>query len=81
MPDARMMVVGDGPLRQVFQQMVARLNLGSWIRFVGAQPSQQFYREAKIYVQSSFSENGSLTALEALSAGLPCVEGRVFGRS
>jgi len=78
-PDARMMVVGDGPLRQVFQQMVARLNLNSWIRFVGAQPSQQFYSQAKLYVQSSFSENGSLTVLEALSAGLPCVLSDIGG--
>lgn len=83
-PSARLALVGSGPLLQQYRQMLqgmAAMGIGGLdgIQLVGSRSSFPFYKTGKVYVQASFSENGSLTMLEALTSGLPCVVSNVGG--
>jgi len=78
-PDARLGIVGSGPLYNVYRSMVRNIGLQSRVSFMGFRSALPYYRRAKIFVQSSFSENGSLTVLEALASGLPCVLSDIGG--
>ena len=68
--DARMVVVGDGPLR-------ARLQLEHpAVRFVGVQRGEalaEHYASADLFVFPSLSETFGNVTLEALASGLPVV--------
>jgi glycosyltransferase involved in cell wall biosynthesis len=79
-PEARLVIVGDGPKRVEWQARVAELGLADSVRFVGAQADpREFYWAADIFVLPSRSEGLPNVILEALSAGLPCVASRVGG--
>jgi len=78
-PDARMIVIGDGPHRRIYQNLIEKLGLQQWVELRGMQPAHPYYEFAKVFIQSSFSENGSLTVLEALASGVPCVLSDVGG--
>ena len=69
-PDARMVVVGDGPLRK---RLTA---LHPAVRFVGVrsgEPLAACYASADLFVFPSLSETFGNVTLEALASGLPVV--------
>lgn len=66
----RLIIVGDGPLREKLERTAAKSCIASRIEFVGAVPYEvlnEFYRRADIYVGMG------TTLLEAASAGIPAV--------
>lgn len=79
-PTARLLLVGDGPMRDELERRVAELDLGASIRFLG-------YREdvravlwaADVAVVPSRDEGLGLAAIEAMACGLPVVATRVGG--
>jgi glycosyltransferase involved in cell wall biosynthesis len=79
-PDARFLVVGDGPLRTAVEQWVHALGLDHATVLTGARPdARELIASSDLLVFSSDWEGLSLAALEALAAGTPVVATDVAG--
>jgi len=79
-PDATLVIVGDGPLRQECEAAVASLGLAESVRFLGTRRDvPEILRRSDVYVSSSRTEGMSNALLEALASGLPLVATRVGG--
>lgn len=73
-PDAHLVVAGDGPLRQTIEAEAARLLPGRFTR-LSVSPSRmpELYRSADVFLHLSMNESSSLAFLEAMACGLPVV--------
>jgi glycosyltransferase involved in cell wall biosynthesis len=73
-PDAHLVVAGDGPLRQTIEADAARLLPGRFTR-VSVSPSSMpaLYRSADVFLHLSMNESSSLAFVEAMACGLPVV--------
>jgi len=81
-PDARLAVVGDGPLRDELHAQAAALGLDRDERFAFlpfTAPSARHLRATDVYVLSSAWEAFSIGVLEALACGVPQVATDVGG--
>jgi glycosyltransferase involved in cell wall biosynthesis len=79
-PNAVLLVVGDGPERDRLRALGDRLSPDGKIRFLGSRSDvPDMIRAADIFALPSFSEGMSVTLLEAMAAGLPVVATRVGG--
>ncbi|OVE79800.1 hypothetical protein BVY01_01490 [bacterium I07] len=73
-PEARLMFVGDGPLRSSLEKQTAELNLSQQVRFLGMKRQIQDYLAiSDLFVLSSLWEGLPLSLLEAMSVGKPAV--------
>ena len=72
LPQARLLVVGDGPERAALQALAASLGLAGRVAFTGhlADPAEA-YRHMDVFALSSDTEQMPLSVLEAMAAGLP----------
>jgi glycosyltransferase involved in cell wall biosynthesis len=79
-PEARLIIVGNGPLQNQLEQMNQALGLTGCVEFVGLQKDVplQLHR-AGLAVLSSYWEGMPNAILEAMASGLPCVATRVSG--
>ena len=75
-PEARLVVVGDGPHRARLEAMAARLGVGAAVEFLGFVPQAEKVRrmqEAWVVVQPSPKEGWGLTVVEAGACGTAVV--------
>ncbi len=78
--DAKLLIVGDGEMRQTIEKLVAELKLDERVVMTGYQAKPQHHLALMdIYLLSSFSEGTSMTLLEAMSIGKACVVTDVGG--
>ena len=71
---AKLVIVGDGEERQNIETLVQQLNLSSQVILTGYEAKPQaLLAMMDIYLLSSLSEGTSMTLLEAMSLGKPCV--------
>ncbi len=71
---AKLVIVGDGDERERLLKVTRELGLESDVIFTGYDPKPQRYLALMdIYLLSSLSEGTSMTLLEAMSLGKPCV--------
>ena len=80
--DTRLLVVGDGELRQAMEQQASELRLADTVRFLGLQPQTalaSIYDEIDILLVPSRSEGFGLTALEGMARGCVVVAADVGG--
>lgn len=71
-PEARLVLVGDGPLRPELEQIVVRLGLDSSVIFAGNRSDVAAYMQASdLFVLPSEAEGMSNAVLEAMACGLP----------
>jgi L-malate glycosyltransferase len=74
-PDAKLDLVGDGPLEDDIRKLVADLNQRG-VNFTGVASRQEiakYYDEADIFINASWLDNMPLSIIEAFAAGLPVV--------
>ncbi|MCS7014885.1 MAG: glycosyltransferase [Gemmatales bacterium] len=73
-PQARLIVVGDGPLRKQLTQYVESRKLDKSVSFWGEQKKVlPFYQCADCFLLTSISEGTPISVLEAMACGLPIV--------
>ena len=87
-PDARLVVVGDGPCREQLEALSSQLRLGDRVRFAGAQPPAalpRLYRASRVFVlpsvvaMSGDTDGLPVVLLEAMAAGCSLVGSAVGG--
>jgi glycosyltransferase involved in cell wall biosynthesis len=81
-PDAQMLVIGDGAYRNGLLRLVGRLKLENHVRFLGFVPRMkllELYAKASLFVMPSRYEAFSISLVEAMASGLPVIATRVGG--
>jgi sugar transferase (PEP-CTERM/EpsH1 system associated) len=80
LPEARLLLVGDGPMRGPLEQLASELRLRDSVHFAGFQEEPAAYLQAMdVFALSSRSEGLPVSILEAWAAGLPVVSSAVGG--
>jgi len=77
-PDARLLIAGDGDDRSRLEAKAAGLGLTDAVRFVGRVSDEQLaalYRDCAFFVMPSRDEGFGLVFLEAMRAGKACIGG------
>jgi len=80
-PEARLIVIGDGPERTRVHETAHALRLRN-VEFVGAVPPTEmgrWYDEADVYLNASDIDNMPNSIIEAFACGLPVVTSRAGG--
>jgi glycosyltransferase involved in cell wall biosynthesis len=75
-PDATLVLVGDGPLRSELETLAAGLALNGAVRFTGRQTAaevREWLQASDVFALVSSNEGLPCSLLEAMSAGLPSV--------
>ena len=79
-PDAHLMLVGDGPLGRELRALRDRLGLAAFVHFAGYQELTAPYLQAmNCFALPSRSEGMPQSLLEACAAGVPVIAARVGG--
>ena len=75
-PEARFVVVGDGPERSALERRAAEVGLGGRVVFAGAIPNARLpevYAAADVFAFHTLHEGLGIVLLEALASGCPVV--------
>jgi len=81
-PDARLIIVGDGKEREMLESLSIQLGIQEYVQFIGKVPHekvQTFMQQADVFVLPSLSEGLPNVIIEAMACGLPIVVSRVGG--
>lgn len=79
-PDAIVIVIGEGPKRETYERMIARRKLSGKIFLVGELPDAYRYIKAfDLFALPSEYEGMSMTLIEAMFAEVPILASRVGG--
>jgi glycosyltransferase involved in cell wall biosynthesis len=81
-PEAILLLVGDGPDRRALEEQARGAALGDRVRFVGEVPPAEvppYLGLAEVFVRPSRSEGLGTAFLEAMACGLPIVGSRAGG--
>jgi len=82
MPDARLILIGSGPLKSEIFNQIRELKLEDKIHFPGHLEEDEmplWYCAADIYISTSLSDGSSISLLEAMACGLPVIAHREHG--
>ena len=81
-PDSKLIMVGDGKMRQAIEQRIAELDLQNDVILTGKRRDIQALLSAfDLFLLPSLFEGTPVAALEARSAGLPCLMSDTITRS
>lgn len=87
-PDYRLVIVGDGPLRESLMNLARKINTEGKVEFKGKLPQEdleRIYEESKIFVLPSIvtskgeTEGLGVVLIEALTRGIPIIGSKVGG--
>lgn len=77
---ARLMIVGDGRLRDELVMLAAKLKISDRISFLGARADiNEFLSAIDVFIMPSLWEGQPIALLEALATGKPCIASAVDG--
>ena len=76
-PDARLAILGSGPLEAETRRLVAELGLDDAVTLPGRTDIRDWLERADVFVHTSRWEGFGIVLLEAMLAGLPVVATRV----
>lgn len=75
--EAKLIMIGDGPLMEKVKSKVRSEKLGNNIKLTGylfdGEEKYRIFAQSKLVVHPSFYDSGGIASLEAISFGLPCV--------
>jgi len=80
--DVSLTLVGEGPLRRVLEELIARRGLGQLVRLAGACNHDRvidYYGSSDAFVLPSFLEGLPVVLMEAMAMELPCVATWISG--
>ena len=80
--DARLTIVGDGPLREPLEYQAKQLGIAHRVSFpgrIGQDEIRDFYERADLFCLPSFTEGLPVVLLEAMATGLPVIASGVMG--
>jgi glycosyltransferase involved in cell wall biosynthesis len=81
-PDSRVFIVGDGPLKEKLMNYAAELGISEKVKFFGQRDEvPELIHMMDVFVLSSLREGLPLSLLEASACGKPIVATRVGGNS
>jgi colanic acid/amylovoran biosynthesis glycosyltransferase len=75
-------VAGDGPDREMLEDMARSLGLANRVSFLGYQSQTQvreLLKQTDVFALSSFAEGVPVVLMEAMAAGIPVVATRIAG--
>lgn len=73
-PDAKLLLVGDGELQNSISDKVKKLNLEESVIFTGNVTNpQEYYQAMDLFVLPSLFEGLPVVSIEAQASGLPCL--------
>lgn len=79
-PNARLVIVGDGELAGELREEARELGVAEQVTFSGEQPKpEEFLARADVYLLTSHVEGLPLSVLEAMASGLPVISTNVGG--
>ncbi len=81
-PQAELVVVGDGPDRASLENQVKQLNLQDCVRFLGYQSQariRELLSQSDVFVMTSLAEGVPVVLMEAMAAGVPVIATRIAG--
>ena len=80
--DVYYIVAGSGALQAHLQELVNTLGLRDRVKLLGYRSDvKELYETADIFVFPSFREGLSISLMEAMASGLPCVASRIRGNT
>ena len=82
LPEAKLIIVGDGIERETLENLTDDLGISEYVEFVGNVPHEQvtdLMLRADVFALPSLSEGFPLVILEAMACGLPIIATRVGG--
>ena len=80
LPDADLLLAGDGPLREALVAQAEALGIGPRVRFLGVRDDvPELLHASDVFTLTSISEAASLTLLEAMACRVPVVVTAVGG--
>lgn len=71
--DYSLVIVGDGPDKDRYEQYIKENNLAGRVRLPGKQNVYPYLKKAKIFVLPSYYEGMPNSLIEAMAVGLPCI--------
>ncbi len=79
-PKARLVLIGEGPLRKQIEQLISELDLGDRVLLAGIRSDvSRLLPGLDVFALPSFTEGVSIALLEACATGLPALASRVGG--
>lgn len=82
LPEASLVLVGEGDQRAKLEEYIAANSMEDYVRLAGTQPQSAvgaLMRESRLFVLPSIEEGQGVVLMEALASGTPCVGSRVGG--
>jgi len=79
-PEAKLLIVGQGPLRQKLEAFVERYDLNNSVYFLGLRRDIPLILKAMdIFISPAIKEAFGINLIEAMYSGLPCIATNVGG--
>jgi glycosyltransferase involved in cell wall biosynthesis len=81
-PSARLVIVGDGDMREEYQNTVKQYHLSKKVIFTGTVPNHllpSIYRASDVVTITSSSESFGIVAIEAMACGIPVIAHNIPG--
>jgi len=75
-PNAKLLIVGDGPEKENLQQLVKNIKIKNSVIFAGEKPWNEigmYYQLGNVFVSASITETQGLTFSEAIASKVPII--------